>query len=332
MRAISENLPWEITESTLRELIDIPYGAKLQVLEPDRAFGGFTGEKRLLQIGADECIFIKKTTIEFADREAEVYRALSSVGAPVIRFYNAIHLSTEEALIAVEYLPYAVSWPITTDLHLAWAEAVALLASCPVPVEPRLPTLTYRGEYEEIIQGIDAVLSRPDLVPPSEISDVFPTETAELAHSRLEGFLEYVDTLPKGLTHGECFPMHMGRRKPDGEVLLFDVTSAGVRPRFYDVQGFVVDHGEPYEIADTDIVLRRFLEVYDQSLSWNQFRDEVRTIEGLLALKQIAPHMRMLESGRGEAWQNDDEARIGHLKWIRLSFRKIREVLLSQIR
>ena len=121
----------------------------------------------------------------------------------------------------------------------------------------------------------------------------------------------------------------MGMKDINGEVLFFDVTSAGIRPRFYDVHGLIVDHGEPYEIGDVTPVLREFFENYSRDLEWKDFQREVALTEGLVALRQIGRHMKLLEQRRGEAWQDENEARLGHIKWLRLSINRAREVLVD---
>ncbi|MDP6040659.1 MAG: hypothetical protein QGG64_19080 [Candidatus Latescibacteria bacterium] len=321
------NLPWGLTIEGVQKLIDVD--SAISIVEPARPFGGLNGEKALVKVedGSERQVLLKKVEMALAQREVHAYSVLVSVDAPVVVCYGLEALSNDEAVVAIEYLPYAIDWPILPERHLKWAAAVAELARCPMPKVGVLPQIHFLSEYDDILSGIESVVgdSNPDLC--SALVDVNSKNVLSLVRDVLADFLAEVDRLPQGLTHGECYPMHMGQRKLDEPLLFFDVPSTGVRPRFFDVQGLVVDHGEPYEIGDTTLVLRRFWEVYYGDVSWDAFVKEVKMMEGLVALRNIGCQWQLWQEARGEAWQNAEEAMVGHFKWIRLGMIKVDEVL-----
>lgn len=331
MHSVSSTLPWGLSFEAVTDLIGLAADTSITIVEPSRPFGGYTGEKALLQVESwdttPQWVLLKRTRLTWAQREVKVYQALTSADAPVVTCYGLCSLLDDQAVVAVEYLPYAIDWPISPELHIAWAVAAATFARCPLPETVELPQVRFLLDHDAILAGLEAAVQDPDQTLQAALAETQPDRIFALACDTLASFLAEVDALPRGLTHGECYPMHMGRRTLDGLVLFFDVTSAAIRPRFYDVQGLIVDHGEPYEIGDVTPVLRRYWQIYDPSLSWEVFRREVALMEGLVALRTIGLHMHLLHQGRGEAWQNAEEASLGHIKWIRLSLAKAGEVL-----
>lgn len=325
------NLVWNLTSEDVASLLGRDTDTSVTVVEPSRPFGGYTGEKALLKIEPRNKppyhVLLKRTQLAWAKREVQAYRALTSVGAPVVTCYGLHLLSKNLGMVAVEYLPYAVDWPISPERHLAWAVAIATFARCPIPREMELSHIQFLPECDTILAGLESAVQDSDPELRAALAEVNPRRVLARAEDVLTSFLKEVDALPRGLTHGECYPMHMGQRTPDGPVLFFDVTSTAVRPRFFDVQGLIVDHGEPYEIGDTTLVLQAFRKAYDPSIPWDIFRREVALMEGLVAFRTVGLQMRLLHQRHGEAWQNDREATSGHIKWIRLSLIRADQVL-----
>ena len=101
----------------------------------DEAFGGLAGEKNLVRVENEAVgtlrILLKRVERQYA-HEAEVYRTLQPLGAPVPTFYGHCDLPDGKRTMAVEYLPVTLEWPIPPDYHLAWVDAAARLASLPV--------------------------------------------------------------------------------------------------------------------------------------------------------------------------------------------------------
>jgi hypothetical protein len=322
---------FDLSTDAIADLVGLGCISALAVEQPALPFGGFTGDKALVRLtapgGEALRVILKRTSPSWARKEVNAYRALEAAGAPVVTCYGMRVLDDDRAVVAVEYLPVASAWPISSDLHLRWAEALALLAKCRIPTSVTLPQVRYAPEHDTVLSGIDNALmcSDPDLRAALSPIDTFSFR--DRVRANLKDFLAAVDALPCGLTHGEAYSMHIGRRTPDGPVLLFDVTSAAIRPRFFDVQALIVDHGEPYEIGDVAPVLQRFWEVYESSLPWDVFRREVAMIEGLIALREIGLQVQLMRRGLGEAWQNEREAHLGHVKWIRLSILKAEQAL-----
>ncbi|MDA0746485.1 MAG: hypothetical protein O2954_08190 [bacterium] len=327
------NLPWNLTFEDVAGLVGLDTDARITVVEPSRPFGGYTGEKALLKVEVgnkvSQYVLLKRTQAAWAEREMQAYRALNLAGAPVVTYYGLHVPGDGQAVIAVEYLQYAIDWPISPGLHLAWAAAAAALARSPIPEAAELLHVWFLPEQDTILAGLEEVAGDSDPALRVALAEVNTERVLARARETLASFLAQVDALPRGLTHGECYPMHMGRRTPDGPVVFFDITSAGIRPRFFDVQGLIVDHGEPYEIGDVTPVLERFWKEYDSSIPWDMFRWEVALVEGLVALRSIGTQMRFLRAGQGEAWQNTEEIRRGHFKWLRLSLARAEEVLTA---
>ncbi|OGG50906.1 MAG: hypothetical protein A3F84_00095 [Candidatus Handelsmanbacteria bacterium RIFCSPLOWO2_12_FULL_64_10] len=320
-----------LSNDTIAALVGLERANGLTVEQPALPFGGFTGDKALVRLTAPDgtvCkVILKRTSLSWANKEVNAYRALKAAGAPVVACYGMHVLDDDRAVVAVEYLPVASAWPILPDTHLRWSEALALLAKCRIPASVTLPEIHYTPERDAILSGIEEALAFSDPELQVALSPLDTIRFRDRVRAVLKGFLAAVDALPRGLTHGEAYSMHVGRRTPDGPVLLFDVTSAAIRPRFFDVEALIVDHGEPYEIGDVTPVLRRFREVYESNLSWDVFRCEVAMIEGLIALRGIGQQAQLMRRGIEEAWQNEREAHLGHVKWIRLSILKADEAL-----
>ena len=324
-------LPWDLSKKTIRELLGLNSDVSISTTKPPRPFGGYNGEKALIRIESQDDVssqtILKKVPLDQAQREVQAYQVLTSIGAPVVICYGLRILSDDQAVFAVEYLPYAIDWPISAKLHLDWATATAKFARSPIPKDIELPQIQFFSAHDKILNGIEVAIEDPNPELQTTLKSVNHNRVLSIARDSLPDFLSEIDALPQGLTHGECYPMHMGRRTPEDSVLFFDVATTGMRPRFFDVHGLIVDHGEPYEIDDITQVLAQFWKIYNQDISWDSFRWEVRRIEGLIALQNIGIHLNLLHQSRGEAWQNAEEAAQGHIKWIHLSFRKADEVL-----
>ncbi|GEM_PF-2127928 len=322
---------FDLSMDAISDLVGLERVSSLSVEQPALPFGGFTGDKALVCLTAPDgtvCkVILKRTSLSWARKEVNAYRALEAAGAPVVTCYSMRVLGDDCAVVVIEYLPVASAWPISPDTHLRWAEALALLAKCRAPASAVLPEVRYTPEHDTILAGIDDALTYSDPDLRAALSSIETACFRDRVRANLKGFLAAVDALPRGLTHGEAYSMHIGRRTPDGPVLLFDVTSAAIRPRFFDVQALIVDHGEPYEIGDVTPVLQRFWEVYESSLPWDVFRREVAMIEGLIALRGIGLQVQLMRRGLGEAWQNEREAHLGHVKWVRLHILKAEQAL-----
>ena len=207
------------------------------------------------------------------------------------------------------------------------ATAMAKLARSSFSEDMDLPQIQCLTDHDEILKGIEAAVEYANAELQTTLKNVNCNKVLSIARHSLPDFLAEIDGLPQGLTHGECYPTHMGRRTPEGPILFFDVATAGIRPRFFDVQGLIVDHGEPYEIDDINRVLKQFWDTYDQDVSYDPFCWEVKRIEGFIALRNIGVQLDFLHRSIGEAWQDAETAAQGHIKWIYLSFKKADEVL-----
>ena len=331
MDHISSSLPWDLSQKAIRLLLGLNSDVSISTIKPPRPFGGYNGEKALIRIESQEDIsseiILKKVPLDQAQREVKSYQVVTSICAPVVTGYGLRILSDDQAVFAVEYLPYAIDWPISAKLHLDWATATAKFARSPIPQNIELPQIQFLSAHDKIFNGIEAAIEDPNLELQTALKSVNHNRVFSIVRNSLPEFLSKIDALPQGLTHGECYPMHMGRWTPEDAILFFDVVTTGMRPRFFDVQGLIVDHGEAYEIDDINQVLKQFWKIYNQDISWDYFRREVKRIEGLIALRDIGIHLAFLQQSRGEAWQNTEEAAQGQIKWIHLSFKKADEVL-----
>lgn len=217
------NLVWNLTDKDIASLLGLDADTSVTVVEPSRPFGGYTGEKALIRIAprnrSSHYVLLKRTHLAGAQREVQAYRALASVGAPVVACYGLHPLSDDLGVVAVEYLPDAVDWPVSSERHRAWAIAVAAFARCPIPKEVELPHISFLAEHDTILAGLEAAARDSDPVLRAALAEVNPGRVLARAEDVLASFLEDVDALPRGLTHGECYPMHMGRRTLDGPVL-----------------------------------------------------------------------------------------------------------------
>lgn len=324
-------LPWELSEATIKEIVGVHSSASISIVKPPRPFGGYNGEKALVRVGSHKGVsrevFLKKVPIDQAQREMHAYKVLDGIDAPVVTCYGMHVLPDDEAVLFVEYLPHTVDWPIPEKLHLDWATALAKLARCSFSKDMDLPQFQFFIGHDKILDGVEKAIAYPNPELKARLQSVNLNNVLSIVRDSLQDFLAEIDGLPQGLTHGECYSAHIGRRKSEDPVLFFDVATAGIRPRFFDLQGLIVDHGEPYEIDDINRVLRQFWDTYGQDVSYDAFFWEVKRIEGLIALRNIGVQLDFLHRSIGEAWQDGEAARRGHLKWIYLSFKKADEVL-----
>jgi len=156
MTTHTPDLPWNLSIQNIRTLIEIDSNATMSVVTPVRPFGGYTGEKTLIDISAPGIsstqVLLKRVSQEEAHREMHAYQALTDVGAPIVICYGLHDRLESHAVLAVEYLPDAIAWPISSERHLAWATATAQLARCPVPQTVKLPYFRFLPMHDALPQ------------------------------------------------------------------------------------------------------------------------------------------------------------------------------------
>jgi hypothetical protein len=154
-------------------------------------------------------------------REAARYRYLAGCGISVAPLLAAVDRGNAEVII-VEFLPRIGVLREEADELLALGASLNALTDSPetlFALPPGTDQDSFNGLVAEALVRLAG--SYPAVDPPGW----------------LDGYRRAVDAyhrLPHALTHGEFAPQQIGRTS-DGKLVLFDLETAGQRPRFADV-------------------------------------------------------------------------------------------------
>ena len=265
------------------EQVDLPFGLTWPDLAP--ALPGRTGEPSLTRryelqglydqtastpvtvhhpaAGGIETVdlFVKRTTAS----EARWYRLLTARGVPLPQLHAQVERDGA-VVIVLEFLPtigvqFEAAHDVADLLQLI-ARLNAVVLEAPVPDAPQgIADATFTEMVQEALNELARMASFADLgIEPG---------------TWLGAYLQTKDRcaeLPTALTHGELSFQQVGRRS-DGTLVVFDLATVAVRPRFFDIAGILTTLAERTGVAERAL---------------------------------LADHLRALEANGAEAPQIDD--------------------------
>jgi hypothetical protein len=216
---------------------------------------GCCGEKCIISL-SNRSIFVKRQSGHSGFKETPHYEYLNGIGLPVPTLYGSLLDDQDmEVLFLEDVDPNTQGSKLLESPHdLAEFFSLAAKINALQPVGDYGSSLYYfakgRG-IEKGMQSIDAIWSTaasgefgPDLV--SLCSTTKKDDLLSLSTSLSECLSE----LKRGYAHNEYVPMQIGRRGRTGEMVVFDLRTTGLGPRFIDVAPWL---GDPGKIDSSDL-------------------------------------------------------------------------------
>jgi hypothetical protein len=212
-----------------------------------------------------EVVIFAKRRFEPGPADARQYKWLREYDAPIPRMYGHMEDREGREIVFLEYL-HVVTEPEPCERVLndptQFPDFLRATA--------RLNAIRPVGEYADALRKLDeenrggpqdwrarmaaAARTLDDIWKRSWAGDFgdpmrarcaeWPTGASALA-ALASDLLEPVLGMPTGLTHGDLYPFHTGRRLRTGEMLLFDLETARYDARFFDVSMWL---GAPDEV------------------------------------------------------------------------------------
>ena len=301
-------------------------------------FGGANGEKALVRLENDilspipRRLFLKRVPPDLTG-EADIYLLLHSLNAPITPMYGYTDQEDGRRTIILKYLTEAPLWPIPMDYHLAWVSSAAKWASIKVPEKVEFPMIEWKKSEVRYEKDIETILGFEDDLVQGEIDKRELREIIELSSENLGEILEYADTIPTSLYHGQLYSYHTGKNPETDEVLFFDLAGLRKAPRFMDFVAVIIDHGEPYETS-IDLLMNHFhssyVELTGKNLQIADFNKEVRFCRGLVALDRLKLTYYWAKSMLDQFPEKNVGINNSCRKWVILHLEALRSLLLNR--
>lgn len=270
-----------------------PYGAGAQKLVPTFSYvtrGGGRGEA---------IAFAKRFYEELTGpREAHHYLHLAHQGVAIPRMYGALRDDRDREILLLEYVDVVTE---SRESFIADARQFPSFLSALAHFNAIQPSSEYAAllrsgmamwhePWEARVADAPAVLHRIwERADAGELGEALrrTCSSALGALDQLCGLagelLELVRHMEVGLVHNDLSLEHVGRRRPTGDLLLFDLDDIGLTPRFYDVGGWL---GAPDRIetrcAPREELAKHYLGAYVRrggiAPPLTAFLDEIRAL------------------------------------------------------
>jgi len=296
LRAVAEDIAGEPVvsfEVRIDHEVQGPYGAGAEKLVPTFRYvtrGGGRGEA---------IAFAKRFYGEFpGPREAHHYLHLAHQGVAIPRMYGALRDDRDREILFLEYVDVVTE---SRESFIADARQFPSFLSALAHFNAIQPSSEYAAllrsgmamwhePWEARVADAPALLHRIwERANAGELGEALrrTCSSALGALDQLCGLagelLELVRHMEVGLVHNDLSLEHVGRRRPTGELLLFDLDDIGLTPRFYDVAGWL---GAPDRIetrcAPREELARHYLAAYARRGGMTpplpEFLDEIRAL------------------------------------------------------
>jgi Phosphotransferase enzyme family len=175
-----------------------------------------------------ETVFVKQA-VDPATAEAARYRFLSSRGIPVPRLLTSVMTEPGEVIV-LEFLPTIGVHPEDVDQLLGVVARLNAVVHPPAELFTARPGMPVDDFDAEVVTAL-AVLAADPAAAHVDMASWFDTyKTTEQAVARL----------PLALNHGELALQQIGTT-PAGRVVLFDLETMALSPRFTDIAALVAN-------------------------------------------------------------------------------------------
>lgn len=215
-------------------------------------------------------VFVKLAT----DREAEITRRLISAGVPIPPLLFDVATSEGAHVLGFEFLPtIGIDFDSPGEVTELLAAVAVLNACSPETLRPtaHLPPGRPEAEFTARVASALAFVESIGILEwatPNELIAIY----AEAKR--------WAVTMPTAVTHGEMYFQQVGRRRA-GQLVMFDLATVGVRPRFSDLCSLVtgIDHECSWDEGD---VLAHYLAELERAGATTPLLDE-----GLTELRRL---------------------------------------------
>ena len=232
--------------------------------------------------------------------ESRHYHRLTGVGAPIPRWYGAATTRDGQEVIFLEYLLPVVDFTGMLESADQFRQFLSVTAqfnavSPPPEYAAALPRRDFGRELAEVHPVLDRIWAHADS---GELGD----DLHSLCSARADGLGALHDMVARlaqplaemeiGFLHNDLYPDSVAWRRGTGELLVVDLESAGLGPRYYDVARWLgaPDEVQPHSSART-LLAEHYLSEYGD---WSGRETDTRQFLEEAGLLWLAGTLTML--------------------------------------
>jgi len=272
------------------EYLSKSLGRPIELIGASQLNGG-CGEKCIVTFtctGTDGSERRERVFAKLADHgheESIHYEHLTRNNAPIPKTYGTLKTDDGCELMFTEYLEPILTWDDwnSPETHPEFLSAIAQINAITPSDEYRALLSNEKHDWmPRVLQwGLETIESACERVSDGACGKDAAQWCAE-HHRELSELKDYARSvidqwklLPRGLCHREAEGYHAGRRRSNGKLLYFDLSTVGIGPRFGDVASWCRE--APIYLTRMEFA-RQYLEQYARwggpTVSVEQFLDE----------------------------------------------------------
>jgi hypothetical protein len=251
--------------------------------------------------------------------EAGHYAQLTTVGAPIPRGYGAVTTREGQEVLFLEYLLPVHDFMGMLESADQFRQFLSVTAAFNAVIPPpeyaaALPRRDFDRELAEVHPVLDRIWTHAGSGKLGEALHTLcsgPADRLAELHEMVARLAQPLSAMETGLLHNDFYPDSVAWRPDTGELLVVDLESVGLGPRYYDVARWLgapeeVQPHAPERMSLAEHYLREYRGRSGRETNTRQFLEEARLLWFAGTLTMLFFFLNRSLDGRMD-WTDDAE-------------------------